>query len=311
MAILVNWFEVTFERKECTLPFIPAPSWEASTEILRAHPDAEIVRVRQSEGQIHLYFVSGTPQGSAQSATLVLNAERSVAARLIEYNLAKFFEGSAARVHFDHHWGVEVTREAQQFPSIGLSIHQGMSAKYFADTESKIRHGLTLNWIVRPFFTKPLDEMPAIRDYDGFPVLLKWPTKMGDCPESLSPFNGRYLGTIIEKKDSRYRIAVRDQTQQEIDGGALFLEARTEVLTEMEQVISRESGQTSIQRRVLQLTHSLKSDGRRNPGILRDQLASALRVLDPSDRGQVSIPLRPNATGEIWINCFATGVQRN
>lgn len=75
-----------------------------------------------------------------------------------------------------------------------------------------------------------------------------------------------YLGTIIGKVDGqRYRVSLRDQTQQEVDGRALFLEARTEVLAEMEQVLSRESGQASIQRRVLRLTHSLKPDGRRNP----------------------------------------------
>lgn len=312
MAILVNWFEATFERKDCTLPFVTSPSWEESSAILNAHPTAEIVRLRQADGTIRLYFVAGQSAGAVQSATVMLAAERSISARLIEYNLANFFEKTGARVYYSRHWGVEVTSEAQQYPGIGLTIHQGMSAKYFADTESKFRHGLTLNWIVRPLFTMSVSDLPTTRDYDGFPVLLKWPTALGACPEAIAPFNERYLGTVIEKLSGQsYRVSLRDQTQQEIDGRALFLEARTEVLAEMEQVLSRESGQVSIQRRILQLTHSLKPDGRRNPGILRDQLASALKVLDPSDRGQVSIPLLPNGAGEVWINCYATGVQRS
>lgn len=310
MAILVNWFEVTFERKDCSLPFIAAPSWEASADLLKAQPAAEIVRVRQPDGSINLYFVSGTPPPNARAGELVLAAEQRIATRLIEYNLAQFFTRPGTRVHFDYHWGVEATNEVQSFPTIGLTIHQGISAKYFADTESKVRHGITLNWIVRPFFTKPISALPS-RNYDGFPVRLNWPATLGPCPEPLAPFAGRYLGTIVEPTEAGYRVAVRDQSQQDLDARALYLEPRPEVLAEMEKVLARESGQASIQRRILQLTHSLKPDGRRNPGILRDQLSSALRFLDPSDRGQVSIPLRPNAAGQIWINCYATGVQRN
>jgi hypothetical protein len=311
MAILVNWFEVTFDCKECTFPYLTSPSWEESSTILEAYRTAEIVRVRQPDGGIRLYFVTGKPASEFAHASVALANERSVAARVVEYNLAKFFEKPGMRVNFDHHWGVEITREVQKFPHIGLTIHHGVTAKYFAVTESKYRHGITLNWIVRPLFTLPLSDLPAAKPYDGFPVILKWPATFGTCPESIAPFNQRYLGTIIEKADAQnYRVSLRDQTQQDVDGRALYLEARADVLAEMEQVASRESGQASIQRRILQLTHSLKPDGRRNPGILRDQLASALKVLDPSDRGQVSIPLRPNAEGELWVNCYATGVQR-
>jgi hypothetical protein len=110
---------------------------------------------------------------------------------------------------------------------------------------------------------------------------------------------------------SGYHIALRDETHQIIDSRALYLEARTDVISEMEQVLSRESGQPTVQRRILQLSHSLKPDGRRNPGILRDQLTSALKMLDPAGRGQASIPLAPNGAGKMWINCFATGVQRS
>jgi hypothetical protein len=142
-------------------------------------------------------------------------------------------------------------------------------------------------------------------------ILLQWPSALGTCPTELAPFDNRYLGTIVENAENgKYLVSVRDETQQVVDGRALLLEPRTDVIREMEQVLSGQSGHTSIQRRILQLSHSLKPDGRRNPGILRDQLAAALRVLDPANRGQVSIPLNPNAEGKMWINCFATGVQR-
>ncbi|HOC56887.1 MAG TPA: hypothetical protein PKI20_14815 [Verrucomicrobiota bacterium] len=312
MAILVNWFEVTFDRKEVTLPFLASPSWEESTTVLERYPAMELVRVRQADQTIRLYFVTGHPEGDFTTETVSLAGPRAIAARLIEYNLAKHFEKLGARVVINHRWGIDATREAQQFAAIGLTVHQGINAKYFAVTEPRLQHGITLNWITPPFFTLPVSQLPATRSYDGFPVLLQWPRALGECPKEIAPFDHHYLGTIIESADNGcYRVSVRDQSQQVVDGRALFLEPKTDVLAEMEQVLTRETGHVSIQRRILQLSHSLKPDGRRNPGILRDQLASALRVLDPSDRGQVSIPLIPNAEGKMWISCYATGVQRS
>lgn len=312
MAILVNWFEVTFDRKEITLPVLTSSSWEASTPIVERYTNLEIVRIRQPDQTIRVYFVTGQPACDFTTETLSLAGPRAIAARLIEYNLAKHFEKLGARVVVNRRWGVNATREVQQFPAIGLTIHQGINAKYFAVTEPRLQHGITLNWITPPFFTIPVSQLPASRSYDGFPVLLQWPEALGECPKDIAPFDHRYLGTIIETADNGcYRVSVRDQSQQVVDGRALFLEPKPDVLAEMEQVLARESGQVSIQRRILQLSHSLKPDGRRNPGILRDQLASALRVLDPSDRGQVNIPLSPNANGKMWISCYATGVQRS
>jgi hypothetical protein len=271
-----------------------------------------VVRIRQPDDSIRLYFITGAPCGDSSTEKIPLAGARAIAARLIEYNLAKYFEKLGARVHFSHRWGVNATRQAQEFPRIGLALHQGINAKYFAVTEPNFQHGITLNWITPPFFTIPVSQLPNSRSYDGFPVLLQWPQTLGECPKEIAHYDHHYLGTIIEAAgEGRYRICVRDQSQRVVDGRALFLEPKTDVLAEMEQVLTPASGQTSIQRRILQLSHSLKPDGRRNPGILRDQLASALKVLDPSDRGQVSIPLNPNADGKMWINCYATGVQRS
>src|SRR6266496_2239580 len=58
MAILVNWFEVTFDRKDITLPVLTCSSWEESTPILDHYPATEIVRVRQPDQSIRLYFVT-------------------------------------------------------------------------------------------------------------------------------------------------------------------------------------------------------------------------------------------------------------
>ena len=312
MAILVNWFEVTFDRKDITLPFLTCSSWDESTPIVERYPAMEIVRVRGTDQTIRLYFVTGQPEGDVQTETMSQAGPRPVAARLIEYNLAKHFEKSGARVVVNHRWGINATREVQQFAAIGLTIHQGINAKYFAVTEPRLQHGITLNWITPPFFMLPVSQLPPSRSYDGFPVLLQWPKALGECPKEIATFDHHYLGTIIESANGGcYRVSVRDQSQQVVDGRALFLEPKTDVLAEMEQVLTRQSGHVSMQRRILQLSHSLKPDGRRNPGILRDQLASALRVLDPADRGQVSIPLSPNAEGKMWISCFATGVQRS
>ena len=206
-------------------------------------------------------------------------------------------------------WGVDATREVQRVKEIGLSIRQGVSFKYFHVTDSGFKSGITLNWIVRPSFDLPLSQLPT-HSYQGYPVILQWPKESGLCPEELAPFNGRYLGTITECADAKtFRVSIRDGTIHDIDADALFLEARTDVLSEMENTVAQR-GQPSIQRRILQLSHSLKSDGRRNVGILRDQLQSALRVLDPAGRGQVSVPLFPNCDGKLWINCCATGARK-
>jgi hypothetical protein len=312
MAILVNWFEVSFNQKEMTFPSLTAATWEESTPILNNNPNAEIVRgFRRSEELVRLFFVTGQPAEDHSLVAINLTGERSLAARIVEYNLAKHFEKLGNKVRHDHHWGVEATREVLNFEQIGLRIHQGVSAKYFAVAEPAFRHGITLNWVIRPVFTLPVIQLPQEREYDGFPVVLRWPPNSGPCPTEIAPFDGRYVGTIIEKSsDDGYRISLRDQSEYVIPGNAIYLETRTDILAEMERILSKSSGQSSIQRKILQLSHSLKSDGRRNAGILRDQLASALKILDPSDRGQVNIPLLPNAEGEMWINCFATGAQK-
>lgn len=310
MAILVNWFEVNFDRKEFKLPFLTCAAWQDSTAILDRYPKAQIVRSRRDDGSIRLYFITGKPEEEFSFETVAPEGKPSIAARVVEFNLGKFFEAQGLRVRANQ-WGIEATREVHSFPKIGLTIRQGINAKYFADQESKFRHGITLNWTVRPGFTVPISELPESIERGGLPVLLRWPPDWGACPVELAPFDQFYLGTIVKREDaSHYRVAVRDESQQVVDGRALYLEARTDVLNELEQVLSQESGQPSVQRRILLLSHSLKPDGRRNSGILRDQLASALRMLDPGERGQVNIPLAPNAEGKMWINCFATGVQR-
>lgn len=311
MAILVNWFEVNFDRQEFALPFVDAKDWDSSTEILNLHPGIEIVRTHQEDGTIRLFFVTGTPTNCSSDTTIVaVRGHQSVLARIIEHNLGVFFAAASARVVADR-WGVEITREVQRFDQIGLTIDQGIVAKYFAVTEPSWHNGITLNWVVRPYFTIPLSRMPDNIKYDGFPVLLKWPVAPEECPEPLRPYNNHYLGTIVERHGPTvFQVAVRDHSLHEVTADALYLEPRAEVWAELESAAAKETGQLSIQRRILQLSHSLRPDGRRNPGILRDQLVSALRLIDPSDRGQVGIPLVPNCEGKMWINCYATGAQK-
>ena len=231
-------------------------------------------------------------------------------ARIVETNLGEHFKRAGAHISTSR-WGVEATREVEKFAAAGLALRQGIHAKYFAVAEPEFRNGITINWVVRPYFFLPLAELPATHEYQGYPVILRWPAAEGACPEAIAPFNGRYFGTIISKQNATtFRVLVRDRTQCDLPGVALFLEARADVIGEVAQLVSRERGQQSIQKRILQLSHSLKKDGRRNTGILRDQLRSALKTLDPSEKGQVSIQLVPNCEGKMWIDCYATGVQR-
>jgi hypothetical protein len=130
-------------------------------------------------------------------------------------------------------------------------------------------------------------------------------------PETLAPFNGRYLGTVLSRVSStKFSVLVRDGTEQNVRGDALFAEPKADVIGDLESMLTREIGQQSIQRKILQLTHSLKPDGRRNPGILRDQLRSALKTVDPTQRGEVRITMAPNCSGTMWLNCEATGAER-
>jgi hypothetical protein len=309
MAILVNWFEVTFDRKHFDLPYLDAATWEESTPIVQEHRQADIVRIRE-DGRIRLYFVTGRPNSAAQVETLVTHGRIGVMARIVEKNLSEHFRSAGAHISTSR-WGIEATREIQRFPAAGLVLRQGIHVKYFAVVEPGFRNGITINWVVRPHFFLPIAELPNSHGYGGYPVILRWPASAGACPEGIAPFNDRYLGTIISKPAANsFRVLVRDRSQFDVDGTALFLEARPDVIGEVEQLVSRDRGQQSIQRRILQLSHSLKPDGRRNTGILRDQLRSALKTLDPSEKGQVSIQLLPNCDGKMWIDCYATGVQR-
>ena len=64
--------------------------------------------------------------------------------------------------------------------------------------------------------------------------------------EAIAPFNDRYLGTIISKPAANsFRVLVRDRSQFNVDGAALFLEARPDVIGEIEQLVSRDRGQQS------------------------------------------------------------------
>jgi len=230
-------------------------------------------------------------------------------ARIVEFNLAEHFKETGAEVTKGR-WGVEALRTVQEYEQIGLVLKQGINLKYFAVTEPQFYNGITLNWIVRPSFSSSLANLPKKHIYNGYPVILKWPVGNGTCPDNLIPFNGHYLGTILgpASKD-RFTVLVRDRTEQALPADALFLEARTEVIAALEPLAAQTSGQQTIQRKILQLTHSLKADGRRNAGILRDQLHSALKVIDPASRGEVTVTLRPNCDGKLWVNCFATGVR--
>jgi hypothetical protein len=309
MAILVNWFEVTFDRKEFDLPYRDADTWEASTAILRDKHTADVVRSKL-EDRVRLYFVTGKPNGAAESETISTHGHINIMARIVEKNLGQHFDDAGAHVTTGR-WGMEATREVERFPPAGLVLRQGIHAKYFAVVEPGFRNGITINWVVRPYFFLPVGELPSQHAYQGYPVILRWPQSQGSCPKSIGPFNERYLGTIISRLNAEtFRVLVRDRSQVDVPGSVLFLEARPDVIGEVEQLVSRERGQQSIQRRILQLSHSLKSDGRRNTAILRDQLRSALKTLDPSEKGQVSVRLLPNCEGKMWIDCYATGVQR-
>jgi hypothetical protein len=310
MAILVNWFEIRFDKKCFELPYIDSSTWEESSEHLAQYPEAEAARVRLDDNTIRIYFVTGRPSDATPTGIVPIHGPHGVLARIIEYNLGKHFQASGARI-LSGRWGVEATREVQTFSDIGLTISQGIHLHYFAVTQPQFRNGITLNWIIRPKFILSLAKLPSDHAYEGYPVILRWPASLGACPEGLTPFDQRYIGTIVSRDNPQvFKVLVRDRTVQEVNADALFLEARVDVLNEMERIIARASGQPSIQRRLLQLSHSLKSDGRRNAGILRDQLHSALSVLDPADRGQVSVPLVPNCDGNLWVNCYATGAQR-
>jgi hypothetical protein len=310
MAILVNWFEVTFDRKQFELPYCDVDTWDKSTATLRSYPDAEIVRTKLDD-RVRLHFVTGRSGEAAEIETVATHGRPNIMAHVIERNLAEHFKASGAHVSTSR-WGMEATREVQRFPAAGLLLRQGIHAKYFAVVEPGFRNGITINWVVRPNFFLPISELPSTDEYQGYPVILHWPASAGDCPDAIAPFNDRYLGTIIAKpKADTFRVLLRDHSQSDVPGSVLFLEARSDVIGEIEHLVSRERGQQTIQKRILQLSHSLKGDGRRNTAILRDQLRSALKTLDPSGKGQVSIRLTPNCDGKMWIDCYATGVQRS
>ena len=309
MALLVNWFEIRFERKSFDLPFLEFATWEESSGLRDQHPGAELVRGETETGSVRGYFVAGNGPGTSNANVSVFGFH-GLAARIIEYNVAEHFRTGGAEV-IRGRWGVDILRDVHRFDEIGLVLKQGINLKHFPVTHPETHHGITLKWIVRPQFDRSLADLPQSHSYDGYPVILRWPTQAGDCPEALAPFNQHYLGTLLERKGKdRFSVLVRDRTEQDVRADALFLEARTDVISGLEPVVTKTSGQQSIQRRILQLSHSLRADGRRNPGILRDQLQSALKVVDPSGRGEVVFRLLPNCLGKMWLNSYATGVRR-
>jgi hypothetical protein len=309
MALLVNWFEIRFERKSFDLPYLESATWEESSGVRDQNPGTEIVRVETETGSVRTYFVAGDGRGTSTGAVSIFRYHR-LAARIIEYNIAKHFVSSGAEVARGR-WGVDVLRDVHRFDEIGLVLKQGINLKHFPVTGSDTPHGITLKWMVRPQFELALANLPQSHTYDGYPVILRWPAQANDCPEALAPFNQHYLGIVLARNGKdRFLVLIRDRTEQKVRADALFLEPRTDVISALEPIVTKASGQQSIQRRILQLSHSLRKDGRRNPGILRDQLQSALKIVDPAGRGEVVFHLLPNCCGKMWLNCYASGARR-
>ena len=308
MALLVNWFEIRFERKSFDLPYLEFATWEESSGVRDQNPGAEIVGVETATGSVRSYFVTGEgPEPSTDAVSIF--RYHGLAARIIEYNTAEHFRSSGAEVARGR-WGVDVLRDVHRFNEIGLVLKQGINLKYFPVSDSDTPHGVTLKWIVRPQFERALAHLPQAHRYDGYPVILRWPTQDNDCPEALAPFNQHYLGVVLARSGKdRFSVLIRDRTEQKVRADALFLEPRADVISALEPVVTKASGQQSIQRRILQLSHSLREDGRRNPAILRDQLQSALKVVDSAGRGEVVFRLLPNCSGKMWLNCYASGVR--
>jgi hypothetical protein len=310
MALLVNWFEVTFDRKTFSLPSVVVSSPEESHDLLEKYRGAQIGLTR-TDSEMRAYFVTGSPVEQFQMEEVSVFGPRSVLSRAVEFNLAQHFQDDDGEVTHGR-WGVDILRRVHEYAEIGLVLKQGINIKYFAVQEPRFSSGVTLNWIVRAVFDRPLGAFPSTHRYDGYPVILRWSKNIAaELPEALAPFDTRYLGTILRRTSStEFAVLVRDGSEQIIRGDALFPEPRADVISDLESMLTREIGQQSIQRRILQLSHSLKSDGRRNPGILRDQLRSALKAVDPTGRGEIKIIMRPNCSGTMWLNCYATGAER-
>jgi hypothetical protein len=311
MAVLVNWFQVSFDQDTFEIPSVIVPSWIAARDLCAQDRAAETVKIQNSDDTVSVVYVTESPQKSSIVPFRVTpRGPIPVLARIVEYNFVQHFSSSSIQSGRDR-WKAWATKAVERFDEAGLSISVGIEAKYFGIAEPRQTSGITLNWAVRPTFDRSLAQMPKGFDYGSFPVLLKWPTGLESCPTEILPFNQRYIGTIIEKRDdSRFLVAVRDLTEKLIDARALVLESRPDVIAGLEKMTGFPRGKTSIQRRILELSHALRADGRRNPAILRDQLKSALKMLDPTGRGQVAIDLAGNCRGRIWIDCRASGAKK-
>src|SRR5205823_13409728 len=108
MAILVNWFEVTFDRKQFELPYCDVATWEESTAILRENRTADIVRSKLDDG-VRLHFVTGRPNTVAEAETIETRGHINIMARIVEKNLGEHFRRSGAHVTTSR-WGMEATR---------------------------------------------------------------------------------------------------------------------------------------------------------------------------------------------------------
>src|SRR6266853_297926 len=168
MALLVNWFEVRFDHKTFELPYVDSPTWEDSTNVLHAHPEAQIARVRLESDEVRAYFVTGDPPPNGRMEISVFGIQ-NLSARIVEYNFARHLELTGSEVSRGR-WGVDAIRNVQRFEQIGLALKQGINVKYFPVTEPQTRNGVTLNWIVRPVFERSLAELPQTHKYDGYPV---------------------------------------------------------------------------------------------------------------------------------------------
>jgi hypothetical protein len=282
-----------------TLPSLSYPSWDAAVaEIATQYPTFSFKRHQRPDGSVEVVLIDGPNRDAAELAPFELAKNPLLGRRLIEETVASYLRSR----------GHSVTRDRGRWHAVGTSpartlgpvdIRNGITFEALRPFRSEpLGFVLVLNWLVRPEVRVPISAAPLRRVSLGLPVVFR-PNKA--IPTDLERFRDSFIGHVESfADDESVRVSCRDGVARLLSAEMLFPEASPSTLQVVADALQQRPA--SVARALQEESLALTREGRRNPSILADRLASTLRRLSPEGMSLLTLPLAGFAQGTLTVS---------
>jgi hypothetical protein len=306
MAVFLNWFPLAFSKSVQELPTRTFGSWEELKTFVDSRHWAKSGYVAsglrgndQSGVRLTLVEDLSSATSELQMGSFDLGENIDLGSRAAEISLLRHLSSFG----FNVRWGQfesYATQEEFRIEPVGLRVESGVSFKsYFL--QYRQRYGITLDWCVKAFLEKALTSIVSVPPdtFAGMPVVLADAPQAVD--EELLRYAGKYLGIVTSFDGVRAKVRCRDHRERVIPGSEILPEARPDALNILGQLSSAETGNSSLQRRMMILSFSLTHTGRKNVRILQDRLKAAIDAINPDARASIVADLHKPLAGRMRV----------